>query len=152
MQGIAKMTQWRLWYTTVVVTLALGVPAPDVHSDDNVVPAIAAAAAIPGELRGFWDLAPDPCTLDPKVESDSRLEIGDTFVRGYEELMEVREVVRVSETPQAWRVLAISGIAPADVQGPALYVLSGDSLTIADAEQSRIYVRCRETTVARDAS
>src|SRR5690606_36552298 len=47
MQGIAKMTQWRLWYTTVVVTLALGVPAPDVHSDDNVVPAIAAAAAIP---------------------------------------------------------------------------------------------------------
>lgn len=138
----------------VAMTFVLGAWAMSAcaQAQDSVrQPDVASPAMFPAEIHGLWDLAPAPCVVEPQVESDSRLGIGPDFIRGYEELMEVREVARISDDPPAWRVLTVSDIAPPELQGPALYVLSGDWLTIADSTQARSYVRCRNGATGRDA-
>ncbi|WP_027073126.1 hypothetical protein [Luteimonas sp. J29] len=153
MHGIASAARSRACAATVATTLVLGLWVTGVCAQDasaSQLPDATESARMPVEVHGFWDLAPEPCVVGPHAESDSRLEIGAYVVRGYEELMEVREVTPVSDVPLAWRVIAISDIAPPHLQGPALYVLSGDSLTIADAGQARTYVRCREATARGD--
>ena len=155
MQRIATAAGPHARTGAALLTLVLGVWAVNacaqthgsLQGKDTGLPAL-----LPAEIHGVWDLAPEPCYVDPTVESDSRLQIGADFVRGYEELMEIREVARISDIPLALRVLAVSDIAPPDLQGPAIYVLSGDSLTIADAEQARSYVRCRSASSGRDGS
>ena len=149
MQGIAMAVASLPRAAAVAMTLFLGVWAVNACAQTQGSARSADArppALLPTALHGFWDLAPEPCVVEPGIESDSRLEIGAGFVRGYEVLMEVREVARISDDPPAWRVVAISEIAPPDLQGPALYVLSGDSLMIADAHQARSYVRCRDAS------
>lgn len=155
MRRIATDAGLRAHAASVAMTLVLGAWAMNACAqarDSDQRPDPVPRALLPAEIHGFWDLAPDPCVIEPWIESDSRLEIGADFVRGYEERMEVREAEMVSDVPLAWRVLAVSDIAPPHLQGPALYVLSGDSLTIAYAEQAQSYVRCRAASAQRDES
>lgn len=153
MQGIAPANGSRVRAATIATMLGLATLIMDACAQaQEPGHGPGGAPQLPSEIRGFWDLAPYPCVVGPHGESDSRLEMGADFVRGYEELMEVREVQKVSDVPPAWRVLTVSAIAPPELQGPALYVLTGHSLTIADAGQARSYVRCRAVSTIGDES
>lgn len=145
MERNAKAVGFKTRFATLAVALSIGVSTQSMDAHGRRAgPASAGdgASQMPVELHGFWDLSPHTCRVSPEIESDSRIEIRARFVRGYEEMMEVSEVAEVSQAPLAWRIQAISSIAPAELQGAAIYVLSGDSLTIVDPQQARTYVRC----------
>lgn len=104
----------------------------------------AAAARFPVQLHGVWDAYPLPCVDDGPSDSDTRIQIAPEVLHGYENNDALRSLEKISDAPAAWRVVTISDIAPAELQGEAdIYVLRGNVLTITNGERSSTYVRCR---------
>ena len=102
-----------------------------------------ASVQYPEPLHGVWDLGSGPCVLTEGTESDSRFEITSNTLQGYEHTDVPRSVVRISESQQAWRIMAVSDIAPPEIQqGTELYTLDGNKLTIGEGPYARTYVRC----------
>jgi hypothetical protein len=98
----------------------------------------------PAELQGTWDEYPTPCKVAGVVDSDARISIESAALRGYENNDALRSIEKLSAAPPTWRVVTISDVAPAEIQGEAdIYVLRGDTLTITNGERSYTHVRCK---------
>ncbi len=133
----------RIGITTTILLLAIAilVLSPPVHSDEL---GAVQRASYPKVLRGVWDLAPNACNASAMSDSDSRFEISRSVLQGYEHTDTPRSIRRISDAPQAWRIVAISDIAPVEIQGGAeIFILEGDYLTISDGTFARTYVRCK---------
>lgn len=98
----------------------------------------------PAEILGVWDAYPVPCVDDGPSDSDTRIHVVADVLHGYENNDALRSIERIAEAPMTWRVVTISDIAPAGIQGEAdIYVLRGDTLTITNGERAHTYIRCR---------
>lgn len=102
------------------------------------------AARFPAQLHGVWDAYPLPCVDDGPSDSDTRIQIATSVLHGYENNDALRSLEKISDAPVTWRVVTISDIAPAELQGEAdIYVLRGNVLTITNGERANTYIRCR---------
>lgn len=101
-----------------------------------------ASVEFPSQLRGSWDLGPEPCRLPVNPDADSPIKISAHALRAYEHTETPRYVKRASSRIAAWIISTDSAIAPGIVVYD-LYVLKGDYLTITDGETTRAYRRCR---------
>ena len=55
-----------------------------------------------------------------------------------------RSIKKISNAPEVWRIVAISNIAPEEIQGDAdIYILDGKYLTISNGSSSETYIRCK---------
>ena len=99
---------------------------------------------MPEELLGIWKYGYAKCSTSAFGEGDSVIKIESTEVIGYENRDVIKSVDRISASPGAWRILRISDIAPADVQGQhEIFVTNGARMTITDGESARVYTRCK---------
>ena len=98
----------------------------------------------PSALRGVWDLAPHACIATETSDSDSRFSIERHALHGYEHRDVPRSIKKISDAPAAWRIVAISNIAPEEIQGDSdIYILDGKYLTISNGSSSETYIRCK---------
>ena len=98
----------------------------------------------PKALRGVWDLAPLDCRASGIWDSDTRFLIDANALRGYEHTETPRSIKKISNAPEVWRIVAISNIAPEEIQGDAdIYILDGKYLTISNGSSSETYIRCK---------
>lgn len=98
----------------------------------------------PDQLRGVWDVAPQKCAAAPGAGSDTRIEINAQVLHGYESTDQLKSIEKISSSPDAWRVVTIADIAPAEIQGEAdIYTLEGQKLAITNGTSKVAYFRCK---------
>lgn len=68
----------------------------------------------PESLRGAWDIATEKCNFSPDTGSDTRIEIASHTLQGYESTDQLTAVEKISSSPEAWRIVTVSNIAPPD--------------------------------------
>lgn len=137
----------RLYRSLISASLLVALAACSVTRAEQPISSIQDAAEhareFPQQLLGVWDVAPYPCFVDSRSESDTRIEIRTRTLQGYEDTEELKTIRQISESPMAWRILTLTNIAPAEVQGAQIYIMDKDALTISDGSYAQAYIRCR---------
>jgi hypothetical protein len=101
------------------------------------------SAIYPKQVQGVWQLGYEPCKLPGDIDSDGRIEIKAGILEAYEDVSLPLKVVRVSKSPDAWRITYLLRIDGNQDQHSAVYALSGShTLTIIDDSRPAVYTRC----------
>lgn len=129
--------------TAVMLSLAVSVLALSFSAYSGET-ATAQRAVFPKVLRGVWDVAPYDCSASDRARSDTMFKIGASSLRGYENTDALKSIQRISASPLTWRVVAISNVAPPEIQGGAdIYIMDGNKLTISNGSTAEIFIRCK---------
>lgn len=103
-----------------------------------------ASVTFPAELRGLWDSASLECNAADPPDSDLQIKIGVDYRHHDEDRSELVSIVRISNSPKAWRVRLKSGLIDGgDALFDEIYVNEGDSLVITNGDYGHVYDRCK---------
>lgn len=98
----------------------------------------------PKIIQHSWQLDAHRCRESELQYNEGRLVITPNAAHMNEETIKPQKIAEISRDPLAWRIHAISNIAPPEIQTTAdIYVLNGDYLTITDGKTTREFVRCK---------